>query len=60
MAGILGLRKITISLRLSGGSEPVLAEGGVAVATSKEDRTGAARQNETRVLGSLRKSSIIS
>ncbi len=55
---VLDLHKILVHLGLSGGSEPVLAEGEVAIATSRQDRTGAARQNEPGVRGALRKSSI--
>lgn len=52
------LRKAAVCLDLFGGSEPSISEGGVALATPKEERTGAARQNESGVLGALRESCI--
>lgn len=55
---LLGLRKIAVDLGRSGGSEPVFSERKAAVAALKEERTGAARHNESDVLGALRKSSI--
>lgn len=39
---------------LSDDSEPVLSEGEVVVTTSREERTGVARQNGPGVWGALR------
>jgi len=50
------LRKIPASQGLSGGSEPVISEREVAIATLKEERAGAARQNDSGAGGALSKS----
>jgi len=43
------LAQISVTLGFSGGSEPVISEREVAVATSREELTGVARQNEPGV-----------
>lgn len=50
------LRKIALIQSLSDGSEPVISERGVALATLKEERAGVARQNDAGAGGALCKS----
>lgn len=51
-------RRIAVRLGLFDGSEPVISDRKVAIATLKEERTGTARQKESGVMGALRESCI--